>query len=72
MKPGHVYVYYAGARKTSGYYSRSVCNSSGTGMTVKSKGNATSFGLKREGAVRCGSTVSSGTLGFVAERDYCR
>ncbi|UQU64653.1 hypothetical protein COUCH_37935 [Couchioplanes caeruleus] len=71
MKPGSVYVFYAGARKTSGSFSYSLCNSSGTHVTVKSKGKATSFGLKREGAVRCGSTVTSASLGYVAERDYC-
>jgi len=71
MKPGNVYVYYAGARKTSGYYTYSACNASGTSVTVRSKGLATSFGLKREGAVRCGSTVSNTSLAYVAKRDYC-
>ncbi|MEV4703606.1 hypothetical protein [Actinoplanes sp. NPDC049316] len=71
MKPGSVYVFYAGARKTSGNFSYSLCNSSGTHVTVKSKGKATSFGLKRDGAVRCGSTVSSASLAYLAKRDYC-
>jgi len=71
MKSGYVYVYYAGARKVTGQYTYSVCNSRGTAAVVKSRGKATSYGLKREGAVRCGASLSSSTLGYVAERDYC-
>jgi len=71
MRPNNVYAYYAGARKTSGYYAYSVCNSVGTAVKVRTKGTATNFGLKREGAVRCNTTVSSSSLGYFAERDYC-
>lgn len=66
-----MYVYYAGARKVSGYYTNSYCDANGTAVTVRSKCKATSFGLKREGAVRCNAKVPSTTLGYVAERDYC-
>jgi hypothetical protein len=71
MKSGYVYVYYAGARKVTGQYTYSVCNSRGTAVVVKSRGKATSYGLKREGAVRCGSSPASSSLGYVAERDFC-
>lgn len=71
MRPGGVYIYYAGARKVSSPYTYSVCNSNGTAVIVKSRGKATSWGLKREGAVRCNSAVAGNSLGYVAERDYC-
>jgi len=71
MKPGHIYVFYAGARKTSGYYTYYQCSANGTTAKIKSKGRALSFGLNREGALRCGATVSTASLAYVVDAKYC-
>jgi hypothetical protein len=69
MATGHVYVFYAGDRNTSGTLTHYVCNSI-TEVAV-GHGNVRSFGQSREGAVRCNTAVAKDTLGYVAERDYC-
>jgi hypothetical protein len=69
MAPNHVYIYYAGARNTSGTMTHYVCNS--ITMVPVGHGTARSFGSGREGAVQCGTAVDKSSLGYVVERDYC-
>lgn len=69
MSAHHVFVFYAGARKTSGTMTHYVCN--GITMVNVRHGSAHSFGLNREGAVRCGAVVDKSTLGYVVEKEDC-
>jgi len=69
MRAHKSYTFYAGDRNVKGWFTYSVCN--GLNMVVRSKGSAKSFGLPTEGAVRCGTTPPSNTLGRVAEAQYC-
>lgn len=69
MSPNHVFIFYAGARRASGSVIHYLCN--GIKFVNVGHGSVRSFGLRREGAVRCGANVSSSTLGYVVERDYC-
>nr|GID83895.1 hypothetical protein Ade03nite_28190 [Actinoplanes derwentensis] len=71
MKSGNVYVYFAGVKKVSGRYVYSVCNSRGTQILIKGTGKATSFGLRSEGVVRCGSSPKSTTLAYKVAKAYC-
>jgi hypothetical protein len=70
MKSGHVYIYYAGAKKITGHYTYRVCNSRGE-IVVKSSGNGKSYGLKTEGVVQCGASPKKTTLAYKVENAYC-
>lgn len=69
MSPNRVFIFYAGARKTTGTLTAYVCNSKT--MVPVGKGSVRSFGQKREGAVRCGAIVGKSTLGYIAQREQC-
>lgn len=69
MRAHKVYVFYAGDRSVSGFFTYAVCN--GLSMVVRAKGKARSFGVPTEGAVRCGTTPGKDTLARVTETQYC-
>ncbi|MEC4018489.1 hypothetical protein [Streptomyces sp. H27-D2] len=65
------YYFYRGRRYVSGYWTGSVCSSDGTRIKKVSNGKAHSFGVKVDGAVRCGERVSKKSLGYKVKKQYC-
>jgi hypothetical protein len=71
MSPNHTFVFYAGDRRpTASYKHWEQLPSTGL-WTLIWTSLIRSYGLYREGAVKCGSSPSKSTLGYVVNRDYC-
>ncbi len=68
-KPG-VYVVFSGVKKASGYYTAKTCNSKGTGFGKKGYGQARSWNVQAEGAVKCTEAPEKGTAKRAAKA-YC-
>jgi hypothetical protein len=70
---GHqgVYVYYAGRRRATGYWTAHLCNGNGTRLITVGEGTAQSYSINADGAIWCKAVPSKSSLAYAVKKKYC-
>jgi hypothetical protein len=66
-----VYIYYAGRRRATGWWTGYQCNGNGTKLTTVATGTAQSYSINADGAIWCKAKPSKSSLGYAVKKKYC-
>ncbi|NEB80880.1 hypothetical protein G3I40_37570 [Streptomyces sp. SID14478] len=64
------YFFYVGRRQASGYWTGYYCDG-GRSLIKKATGQAKTYSIRVDGAVRCGESVSRKALAYKVKQKYC-